>query len=603
MVETKFKHTDIGLIPEDWKYDFAGNYLDFLTGFPFKSNEFSNTGTKLLRGSNVKRNEIVWNDDITRYWSNADSSLKKYFLKEGDIIISMDGSLVGKSFGQISKGDLPSLLVQRVARLRGVSIDTDYLKQFYCSDYFTKHCDNNKTSSAIPHISPKDILEFKISFPKSIKEQQAIAEVLSDTDAWIESLEKLIAKKQLIKQGTMQKLLTPKEDWEVKKLGEVCAVIGGGTPSTFNNEFWNGNINWFTPTEVGYKKYLTSSNRKISEAGLMNSSANMLPINSILLTTRAGIGDVGILKVEACTNQGFQSLACHSNTHYEFIYYLMQTKKSELLNNASGSTFLEISPNKIKSIEIQIPSLPEQTRIATILSDMDIEIEALKQKLIKAKQIKQGLMQELLTGRIRLVRSNDKKETKPVKGHNDHFNDAVLIGTMASCFASEQFPLTRFKYTKVSYLLKRYKEEQTTEYLKKAAGPYKPETRYGGAEKIAINRKYISVKKSIYKGKQYEGFLQSENIEEALNYFKSWYGEDSLEWIKQFKFETHDNLELWATVDMAIRDLKQEGKVINLGTLKQVIKENKEWRDKLKRPAFSDKNIESAICKVETLYT
>lgn len=227
MVETKFKHTDIGLIPEDWKYDFAGNYLDFLTGFPFKSNEFSNTGTKLLRGSNVKRNEIVWNDDITRYWSNADSSLKKYFLKEGDIIISMDGSLVGKSFGQISKGDLPSLLVQRVARLRGVSIDTDYLKQFYCSDYFTKHCDNNKTSSAIPHISPKDILEFKISFPKSIKEQQAIAEVLSDTDAWIESLEKLIAKKQLIKQGTMQKLLTPKEDWEVKKLGEVCAVTGG----------------------------------------------------------------------------------------------------------------------------------------------------------------------------------------------------------------------------------------------------------------------------------------------------------------------------------------------------------------------------------------
>ncbi|MGJ1285069.1 restriction endonuclease subunit S [Sphingobacterium spiritivorum] len=611
MVETKFKHTDIGLIPEDWEVVNWNDIFDFKSTASYSRADLKNQGKigYIHYGDiHTKINALLDTDKfVSGYISNE--QIKTYpIIKKGDLIIadaSEDYSGVGKGFEVINEPNIPMIsgLHTFLAREKQKGVFANGFKgYFYNNPLIKKQYDSLATGLKVYSLSKNSFQNIKIPLPP-LPEQRAIAEVLSDTDTWVESLEKLIAKKQLIKQGVMQQLFTPKEDWEVKKLGEVCVVIGGGTPSTFNNEFWNGNINWFTPTEVGYKKYLTSSNRKISEAGLMNSSANMLPINSILLTTRAGIGDVGILKVEACTNQGFQSLVCHSDTHYEFIYYLMQTKKNELLNNASGSTFLEISPNKVKSIEIQIPSFPEQTRISTILSDMDAEIEVLEQKLAKAKQIKQGLMQELLTGRIRLVQSNDKKEAKPASGHNDHFNDAVLIGTMASCFASERFPLTRFKYTKVSYLLKRYKEEQTTGYLKKAAGPYKPETRYGGAEKIAINRKYIAVKKSTYKGEQYEGFLQSENIDEALNYFKSWYGEDSLEWIRQFKFETNDNLELWATVDMAIRDLKQEGKIINLETVKQVIKENKEWKDKLKRPAFSDKKIESAIGKVAILYT
>ncbi|MCE1166556.1 MAG: restriction endonuclease subunit S [Sphingobacteriia bacterium] len=186
------------------------------------------------------------------------------------------------------------------------------------------------------------------------------------------------------------------DEWVVVEISDVALVLGGGTPSTRINDFWDGDINWFTPTEVGYDKYLFSSRRKITDLGLRNSSAKVLCPGTILLTSRAGIGDLGILKCEAATNQGFQSLIANSKINNEFLYYLMLTKKNVLLQNASGSTFLEISPSKVKSIKIPLPPLPEQTAIATALSDIDALITQTEKLIEKKKAIKQGVMQELL---------------------------------------------------------------------------------------------------------------------------------------------------------------------------------------------------------------
>lgn len=187
------------------------------------------------------------------------------------------------------------------------------------------------------------------------------------------------------------------EDWEIKTIEEVANVFGGGTPSTRDSIYWNGDINWFTPTEVGKSKYLYDSVRKITEEGLSNCSARILPINTILITTRAGIGDLGILKIPSATNQGFQSLIPNTNIDYEFLYYLVSTLKPLLLKNASGSTFLEISPSKVKSIEIPVPPLPEQKAIAEVLSDTDHWITSLEDLIVKKQLIKQGAMQKLLT--------------------------------------------------------------------------------------------------------------------------------------------------------------------------------------------------------------
>ena len=187
------------------------------------------------------------------------------------------------------------------------------------------------------------------------------------------------------------------EDWNSVQIKDIACVKGGSTPKTSISKYWDGHINWFTPTEVGEHKYLYFSNRKITEVGLKDCSATILPIGTILMTTRAGIGDLGILKNEASTNQGFQSLICNNNINNEYLYYLMQTKKNDLLRNASGSTFLEISPSKVKSILIPLPPLPEQNSIAEALSDMDALIAQTEQLIEKKKAIKQGMMHELLT--------------------------------------------------------------------------------------------------------------------------------------------------------------------------------------------------------------
>lgn len=198
------------------------------------------------------------------------------------------------------------------------------------------------------------------------------------------------------------------DDWVVKPVGNVAKVVGGGTPSTEVQKYWNGDINWFTPTEVGSGKYVSESNRKLTNSGLQNSSASLLPKGTILLTSRAGIGNLGILESPSCTNQGFQSLIAFDNVDNEFLYYVLLTKRPELERKGSGSTFLEISPSEVKSLLIALPGPKEQNTISEVLSNIDYQIQNLESLISKMRDIKQGTMQEMLTGRTRLPGFNDE---------------------------------------------------------------------------------------------------------------------------------------------------------------------------------------------------
>ncbi|MCQ2918739.1 restriction endonuclease subunit S [Helicobacter pylori] len=199
----------------------------------------------------------------------------------------------------------------------------------------------------------------------------------------------------------MDALTTP-SNWQRVRLGDIAEIIGGGTPSTQVTSFWNGSINWFTPTEIGITKYVYKSQRTITPLGLKKSSAKLLPIGTILLTSRASIGDCAILKVAATTNQGFQSLIPLEKINNEFLYYLMLTLKNKLLKLASGSTFLEVSPNKIKNLLIPLPPLNEQIAIANILSDVDRYLYSLDALILKKESVKKALSFELLSQRKRL---------------------------------------------------------------------------------------------------------------------------------------------------------------------------------------------------------
>ncbi len=183
-------------------------------------------------------------------------------------------------------------------------------------------------------------------------------------------------------------------EWETKKLGEVGVFVGGGTPSTNVNEYWDGDIQWYTPTEIK-NGTLKPSIRTITKKGLESSSAKLLPKGAILITTRATIGDAAITNKECATNQGFQSLIVKNTESNLFWYYWIIFNKRELERRASGSTFKEIGKNEIRTIKTFSPSPQEQQKIAAFLSNLDELIEAHKQKLERLKRHKKGLMQNL----------------------------------------------------------------------------------------------------------------------------------------------------------------------------------------------------------------
>ena len=203
--------------------------------------------------------------------------------------------------------------------------------------------------------------------------------------------------------------------WESTKIGEIAEVVGGGTPKTEVEEYWNGEIKWFTPSEIGKTKYIFDSERHITNEGLKNSSAKLLPKNTILLSSRATVGEISIASTECSTNQGFQSLITKNNVDNEFIYYLITTIKNEFLRRSSGSTFLEISKNEIKRIPINIPELSEQNKISNLFSAIDNKIEMLEKKHQYYQDFKKYLMQRIFSSQ------EDKLRFK--SDNNENFDD------------------------------------------------------------------------------------------------------------------------------------------------------------------------------------
>ena len=173
-------------------------------------------------------------------------------------------------------------------------------------------------------------------------------------------------------------------------------VVGGGTPDTNNHKYWNGDIQWFTPSEIGRDKYVTNSLRTISEEGLNKSSAKLLPIGTILLSSRATVGECSINKVECTTNQGFQSLIPKEYFSKEFVFYLMQTKRKELIRKSCGSTFLEISANEVRKIKIAVPTSKEQEKISKLLALLDERISTQNKIIEDLKKLKSTISKKLL---------------------------------------------------------------------------------------------------------------------------------------------------------------------------------------------------------------
>lgn len=483
----------------------------------------------------------------------------------------------------------------------------------YCIQNKMKIMAEKTQGTSIKGVTVENIAQMEIELPPQ-EEQTAIAEALSDIDNLISSQQKLIEKKKAIKQGTMQELLTGKKrlpgfsgKWTNTTLGRCFSkIVGGGTPSRAISEFWNGEIPWATVKDFAtFNPYKTQE--YISEAGLNHSSTHLIPKGTLITSTRMGIGKIVIYYVDVAINQDLKALFVSDDVSKEYIYHLfgMVGKIIESLGN--GSTVKGIRIEQLKNLSIVLPKKNEQQAIAQVLSDMDSEIEQLEKKLAKYQQIKQGMMQELLTGRIRLVDADGKEQPKtqifqekqPQPAHNHHFDDAVMIAGIVNAFYSEKYPLGRKKVQKLLYLVRRKEQADISAFHKKAAGPYADEVRYKGGEPIAQKNKYIQVKRS-EKGSRFEKGVQ---MQQALTYLQDWGKQGDVDWlVSQFQYTSVNELELLATVDMAICDLRREGKEISVASIKDLIHSNKEWRDKLKKTYFRDSDIHRAIKKCEDLF-
>ncbi len=184
-------------------------------------------------------------------------------------------------------------------------------------------------------------------------------------------------------------------EWVTKSINDLAVVIGGGTPDTTVKSYWDGEIQWFTPSEIGKNKYVDSSLRTITEVGLNNSSAKLLPPNTILLSSRATIGECSLSLRECATNQGFQCLVS-KKCNVDFLYYLIQTKKKDLIRKSCGSTFLEISANEVRKIQVSVPSDVEQQKIAELLSLIDERIATQNKIIEKLQSLIKGIAQHCI---------------------------------------------------------------------------------------------------------------------------------------------------------------------------------------------------------------
>ena len=300
-----------------------------------------------------------------------------------------------------------------------------FAKEGVCADFYSyyfesevffrkiyKIAQEGARNHGLLNVSTEDFFKIQIANPP-LEEQRRIAEILGCCDRVIALKKELIAEKKKQKKALMQKLLNPDSgfrlpgfsgEWKEFKISEICKIEGGGTPATGDEQCWNGDIFWCTPSDItNAGKYISHTPQKITQKGIDTSSATLLPTGSVIMCSRASIGPRCITQVPMATNQGFKNFICSDLLYNEFWYYFIDTILEDLYKMASGNTFKEVSKNSIATYNVTIPSsLKEQKAIADILSAADKEIDLLEQELAQQEQKKKSLMQLLLTGIVRV---------------------------------------------------------------------------------------------------------------------------------------------------------------------------------------------------------
>lgn len=386
MMNSKFKYTEVGMIPSDWEVKRIGDICQIFGRIGFRGytvNDIvkSTEGAVTISPSNIQDGKMNFTKCTYISWFKYEESPEiKIF--NGDILLVKTGSTFGKT--SIVNGLKEKATVNpQIVVLKKVTIDNFFLGYVMGYEVVQNQIKTSIVGGAIPTLSQKQVASFLIPLPPTKAEQTAIATALNDADALIQKLEQLISKKRHLKTGAMQELLRPKEGWEEKKLGEVLVNISSGKSNTQSQKGpypiygSTGIIGWNNCFDYEGEKILIA--RVGANAGTLNMvSGKYLVSDNTLILSFSKMFDI------------------------RFLYFVLINFNLNSLVFGSGQPL--ITGGQLKNLYVTFPkSKSEQTRIAQILSDMDHEIQALEKQLEQYKMLKQGMMQSLLTGKIRLV--------------------------------------------------------------------------------------------------------------------------------------------------------------------------------------------------------
>ncbi|MBN9151523.1 MAG: restriction endonuclease subunit S [Micrococcales bacterium] len=341
----------------------------------------------------------------------ADAALARSRVRDGDILMTITGN-VGRVAILVGLGS--ANINQHIARVRVAdsSFDPDFVYHYLSQPTIRAHYESITTGQAYPQISLTQVRSTLVpALP--LPEQQAIARALTTADNYVHSIKQLITKKRDIKLGMMQELLTGKTrlpgfsgDWHTRKIGDFTDVKAGGTPPTGIERYWGGDIRWMSSGEVHQKRVREVVGR-ITRDGLTESAAQILPVGTVLMAL-AGQGKtrgtVAVSHVELTTNQSIAGILPSEEHDSDFLYYNLDTRYDELRGESTGDGGRGgLNLTIIKKLDVLMPDVEEQSAIAEVLAAADAEITVLERRLESAGAVKQGMMQELLTGRTRLA--------------------------------------------------------------------------------------------------------------------------------------------------------------------------------------------------------
>ena len=403
-----YKQTEVGVIPEDWEVkpfeQLAHIERGKFTARPRNDPKYYGGDIPFIQTGDVKNAHgqiITYSQTL-----NAEGLKVSKLFPRGTLFFTIAANIGDVGFAAFDTACPDSLVAITPSK------ETDKTWLSYELARRKSSFENLATHNAQLNINLEKLRPYLLPQPP-LPKQRAIADALSDVDGLLAALERLIAKKRDLKQAAMQQLLTGQTrlpgfygEWEVKQIDEFADCTAGGTPNTRMSEYWGGSIRWMSSGELNLKRVEEVEGR-ITESGLKNSSTNMIPKKSVLLglagqgKTR---GTVAMNFVDLCTNQSIAAILPNKAYVPDYLYFNLDSRYDELRELSAGDGGRGgLNLKIIRGIPVSFPSIPEQTAIAEVLSDMDAELAALEQRREKTRLLKQAMMQELLTGRTRLV--------------------------------------------------------------------------------------------------------------------------------------------------------------------------------------------------------